>query len=139
VSFVGHARMINGTVPCYCAAEVENTDELSGTSGTPQDFRAYSTPTLDILLVGCVPVCQFPVVDSYVGALHQTGAERPSSLANRMDSLAGADLFTDRHLSHSESGTAETCSVSNGVASTRDDRARKTWRGDIGWVYRFGF
>jgi hypothetical protein len=55
-----------------------------------------------------------------------------------MGGLAGLNLFPDRCLSDSEGRTAEASTVSNGPASTRNRRTRKTRGSDIGWLYGFG-
>jgi hypothetical protein len=55
-----------------------------------------------------------------------------------MGGLAGLDPFPDRCLSDSEGRTAETSTVSDGLASTRNRRTRKTRGSDIGWLYSFG-
>ena len=55
-----------------------------------------------------------------------------------MDGLAGLEPFPDSCLSDSEGRTAEPSTVSDGLASTRNSRTRKTRGSDIGWLYGFG-
>lgn len=95
-------------------------------------------PPFIFLLVACVSVRRFTLLDRYLGALRQGWGQGPSPIRGHMDGLAGINIFSDRRLSDSEGGTAEASTLRNGLASTRNGRTRKTRGSDIGWLYCFG-
>jgi hypothetical protein len=55
-----------------------------------------------------------------------------------MGGLVGLDPFSDRRISDSEGRSDEASTVSNGLASTRNRRTRKTGGSDIGRLSSFG-